>query len=143
MRSAETVLGIIRLRRDTGEPGAPKGARPVRGGADGKGLTEQLASRLLHLFGGDIAAIRKIAFERFDLQFIESPLIIFMFQFGLFGTVAFLAVLAIVFRRLLAGAAWPVVLGAVTFLGVALGNNTLSSKTSSILLVFMLIEASR
>ena len=49
MRNAETVLGIIRLRRDTGEPGAPKGARPVRGGADGKVLTEQLASRLLHL----------------------------------------------------------------------------------------------
>ena len=36
MRNAETVLGIIRLRRDTGELGAPKGARPVRGGADGK-----------------------------------------------------------------------------------------------------------
>jgi RNA-directed DNA polymerase len=48
MRNAETVLGIIRSRRDTGEPGAPKGARPVRGGADGKVLTEQLASRLLH-----------------------------------------------------------------------------------------------
>jgi RNA-directed DNA polymerase len=52
MRSAETVLGIIRLRRDTGEPGAPKGARPVRGGADGKVLTEQLASRLLHIVVG-------------------------------------------------------------------------------------------
>src|SRR3954447_3015699 len=36
MRNAETVLGIIRSRRDTGELGAPKGARPVRGGADGK-----------------------------------------------------------------------------------------------------------
>jgi hypothetical protein len=40
MRNAETVLGIIRSRRDTGELGAPKGARPVRGGADGKVLTE-------------------------------------------------------------------------------------------------------
>ena len=49
MRSAETVLGIIRIAADTGEPGAPKGARPVRGGADGKVLTEQLASRLLHV----------------------------------------------------------------------------------------------
>src|SRR5215210_457114 len=49
MRSAETVLGIIRIAADTVEPGAPKGARPVRGGADGKVLTEQLASRLLHL----------------------------------------------------------------------------------------------
>ena len=49
MRNAETVLGIIRIAADTGEPGAPKGARPVRGGADGKVLTEQLASRLLHL----------------------------------------------------------------------------------------------
>jgi hypothetical protein len=40
MRSAETVLGIIRdLAEDTGELGAPKGARPVRGGADGKVLT--------------------------------------------------------------------------------------------------------
>ena len=47
MRSAETVLGIIHDRGsrestaasdDTGEPGAPKGARPVRGGADGKVL---------------------------------------------------------------------------------------------------------
>jgi hypothetical protein len=25
MRSAETVLGIIRIAEDTGEPGAPKG----------------------------------------------------------------------------------------------------------------------
>ena len=40
MRSAETVLGIIHIAEDTGEPGAPKGARPVRGGADGKVLTE-------------------------------------------------------------------------------------------------------
>jgi hypothetical protein len=36
MRNAETVLGIIHNRsavlEDTGEPGAPKGARPVRGG---------------------------------------------------------------------------------------------------------------
>src|SRR5215204_7447128 len=61
MRSAETVLGIIHDRgsrestaasEDTGEPGAPKGARPVRGGADGKVLTEQLASRLLHIVVG-------------------------------------------------------------------------------------------
>src|SRR3954453_7072258 len=49
MRNTETVLGIIRSRRDTGELGAPKGARPVRGGADGKVLTEQLASRLLYV----------------------------------------------------------------------------------------------
>ena len=40
------------LAEDTGEPGAPKGARPVRGGADGKVLTEQLASRLLHIVVG-------------------------------------------------------------------------------------------
>jgi hypothetical protein len=40
MRNAETVLGIIHNRsavlEDTGEPGAPKGACPVRGGADRK-----------------------------------------------------------------------------------------------------------
>jgi hypothetical protein len=47
MRDAETVLGIIHDRgkrgrpspavlEDTGEPGAPKGARPVRRGAVGK-----------------------------------------------------------------------------------------------------------
>ena len=40
MRNAETVLGIIHIAEDTGELGAPKGARPVRGGADGKVLTE-------------------------------------------------------------------------------------------------------
>src|SRR3954470_10247790 len=58
MRNAETVLGIIRSRRDTGEPGAPKGARPVRGGADGKVLTEQLVSRLLYLAGGAQESVR-------------------------------------------------------------------------------------
>jgi hypothetical protein len=42
MRNAETVLGIIQDRgrvavlNDTGKPGAPKGARPVWGGADRK-----------------------------------------------------------------------------------------------------------
>lgn len=95
------------------------------------------------LFGGDITSIRKLAFERFELQFIESAFVIFIFQFGLFGAIAFLAVLAFVFRRLLSGASWPSVLGTVTFVGVALSNNTLSSKGSSILTVFMLIEASR
>ena len=45
MRNAETVLGIIQMRGastavsdDTGKPGAPKGARPVWGGADRKVL---------------------------------------------------------------------------------------------------------
>src|SRR3954452_4283551 len=56
MRNTETVLGIIRSWRDTGELGAPKGARPVRGGADGKVLTEQLASRLLYFLIGIIGS---------------------------------------------------------------------------------------
>jgi hypothetical protein len=40
MRNAKTVLGIIHNRsavlEDTGEPGAPNSASPVRGGAVGK-----------------------------------------------------------------------------------------------------------
>lgn len=95
------------------------------------------------LVGGDINAVRKIAFDRFNLEFIESALVIFVFQFGLVGTIPFLAVLAFVGHRLLAGAAWPVVLATLTFVAVALSNNTLSSKTASILMVLVLVEASR
>jgi len=36
------------VKEDTGEPGTPKGVRPVRGGADRKVLQWQLAGRLLH-----------------------------------------------------------------------------------------------
>lgn len=95
------------------------------------------------LWGGDISAIRTLAFERFELEFIESSLVIFVFQFGLIGAAVFLAVLARVFRRLVSGAPWPVVLGTVTFLFVALSNNSLSSKTPSVIMFFMLIETSR
>src|SRR3954468_23781984 len=69
--------GSSALRRDTGEPGAPKGARPVRGGADGKVLTEQLASRLLHRSVVETArrrAIRAIDAIRLTLQGTPLPI---------------------------------------------------------------------
>jgi hypothetical protein len=95
------------------------------------------------LLGSDIEAVRKIALERFELEFIESPFVVFVFQFGLVGMLVFLLVLTRTFVALLSGAPRNVVLGACAFLLVALGNNTLSSKTPTIGMLFLLIVAFR
>jgi hypothetical protein len=95
------------------------------------------------LFGSDIEAIRKLAADRFELEFIESPFIIFIFQLGLIGALAFLLVLARTFFVLLSGATRNVVLATLAYFVVALGNNTLATKTPTIAMLFLLIIAFR
>jgi hypothetical protein len=95
------------------------------------------------LFGTDIEMVRRLALERFGLEFIESSLIIFIFQFGLIGTLVFLLFLGRTFFVLTAGAQRNVVLATFAFLIIALGNNGLSSKTAMIVMMFMLVIAFR
>jgi hypothetical protein len=91
------------------------------------------------LYGTDIDRIRTLALEYFGLEFIESSLIMFTFQFGLIGTVVFLAVLARTFVVLLSGASRFVRIGVVVFFVIASSNNSLSSKTPIVLMIILLV----
>jgi hypothetical protein len=93
------------------------------------------------LFGADIANIRHLALFHFDLEFIESSLVMFIFQFGLFGTIIFLLFLLRTFWVLLSGAGRHVIIGAVAFFIIAFGNNSLSTKSPNILMITLLIVA--
>jgi len=93
------------------------------------------------LLGTDIANIRCLALCHFDLEFIESSLVMFVFQFGLVGTVIFLLFLARTFLVLLSGASRFVVIGTLAFFVIAFGNNSLSTKTPNMLMIMLLIVA--
>jgi hypothetical protein len=93
------------------------------------------------LFGTDIGNIRRLALYHFDLEFIESSLVMFVFQFGLIGTVIFLLFLARTFMVLLSGAGRYVFIGTAAFFAIAFGNNSLSTKTPNILMIMLLIVA--
>jgi hypothetical protein len=93
------------------------------------------------LFGTDIGNIRRLALYHFDLEFIESSVVMFVFQFGLIGTVFFLLFLVRTFITLLWGASRYVVIGAVAFFIIAFGNNSLSTKTPNVLMIMLLIVA--
>jgi hypothetical protein len=93
------------------------------------------------LLGTDIGNIRRLALYNFDLEFIESSLVMFVFQFGLVGTVIFLLFLARTFLVLLSGASRFVVIGTLAFFAIAFGNNSLSTKTPNMLMIMLLIVA--
>jgi hypothetical protein len=93
------------------------------------------------LFGADIGNIRRMALYHFDLEFIESSLVMFVFQFGLIGTVIFLLFLARTFITLLWGAGRYVLIGTAAFFIIAFGNNSLSTKTPNVLMIMLLIVA--
>jgi hypothetical protein len=93
------------------------------------------------LFGADIGNIRKLALFHFDLEFIESSLVMFIFQFGLFGAIIFLLSLARTFWVLLSGAGRHVLIGAAAFFIIAFSNNSLSTKTPNLMMIMLLIVA--
>jgi hypothetical protein len=91
------------------------------------------------LFGADIGYIRQLALEHFDLEYIESSLVMFVFEFGLLGTIVFLLMMARTFQVLLSGASRFVVIGTVAFFVIAGGNNSLTTKSSIVLMIILLV----
>lgn len=93
------------------------------------------------LWGADIAHMRRLAFEHFELEYIESSLVMFVFQLGLIGAGIFLAFLARTFIALTAGGGSLVTLGTCMFFVMASSNNALSSKSPNVLFITLLIIA--
>ncbi|WP_162560713.1 VpsF family polysaccharide biosynthesis protein [Methylobacterium durans] len=94
------------------------------------------------LLGGDIGAVRKLAWEKFKLPYIESSVVVLVVQFGLIGAAVFALMLGrLVMTILRGGGLGGVVLGTVIFFAAALSNNGLSSKTASVFLLLSLAIA--
>ncbi len=93
------------------------------------------------LLGTDINAVLRIVNERFGLPFIESSFVVFAVQFGLVGAALLLGMLARLMRVLVAGSPGSVVMAVVAFFAVALSNNGLSTKTTSMFLIVSLAIA--
>ncbi len=90
------------------------------------------------LLGTDIDTVRKLAADRFDLDYIESSVVMFIFQFGLFGALLFMVTLLRTFVTLLRGAPAYAILGTCVFFLIALSNNALSTKQPVVMFIMVL-----
>jgi hypothetical protein len=95
------------------------------------------------LLGADPLMIGRLARDRLNLPFIESPVITFTFQFGAIGAVVLFGTLAWTFRRLCAGTGWRGWLAAGAFLVCASSNNALATKNPLLVLIAVLLIAYR
>lgn len=95
------------------------------------------------IWGKDILAVRRIAKELLGIQFIESAIVFFIFDFGLIATLLFAAVLLYLLWSLIRDAHPVTGLALVVFLVLALTNNTLSTKVPSAFIAIIMAVASR
>lgn len=93
------------------------------------------------LLGADIVQIQKLAAERLNLPYIESPVVVFVFHFGLIGAVLFVSALVRTFMVLLRGADRWAVFGTCAFFLIAASGNSLATKEPEVLLIMLLLIA--
>ena len=94
------------------------------------------------LFGSDIVAIKKLVFDRLGIL-VESSVVVFVFQFGLFGALLFVGTLLYALLRLAAGADRRAYIGIGAFFATAMSNDALSGKHCYILMLMALLIAFR
>lgn len=95
------------------------------------------------LLGMDPARMGDIAKVYLDLEFVESSVVIFVTLFGALGTALLAGLFLWLLRILLNGTHPGVILATVLFFTLALSANGLSTKGSSVFLLFSLIIAFR
>jgi len=95
------------------------------------------------MLGGDVNLVRQLALERYGIQHIESPIVTFVFVFGLPMTIFFVASLVWLLARIGYRAHPAIGLAMLAFLVVALTNNTLSTKTPVFFIVIILAIGAR
>lgn len=94
------------------------------------------------LFGSDIVAIKKQVFDRLGIL-VESSVVVFVFQFGLFGALLFVGTLMWMLLRLAAGADRRAYIAIAVFMATAMSNDALSGKHCYILMMMLLLIAFR
>lgn len=97
------------------------------------------------LFGADLLEIKAMVMERLKLL-IESSVVIFVFQFGLFGAILFAGTILWTFWRLAEATDWRASIALATFLATAMSNDTMSGKhfhLTTMMLLFIAFRTNR
>lgn len=94
------------------------------------------------LFGSDIVAIKKMVWDRLGIL-VETSVVVFVFQFGLFGALLFVGGLLWMMLRAAAGADRRAYVAIFAFFATAMSNDALSGKHCYILMMLMLLIAFR
>ncbi|HRK24252.1 MAG TPA: VpsF family polysaccharide biosynthesis protein [Beijerinckiaceae bacterium] len=94
------------------------------------------------LFGADMLEIKAMVKDRLDLL-IESSVVVFVFQFGLFGAITLAATIFWTVWRISSASDWRGVVASVTFCAVAMSNDTLSGKHFHFAVLFLCLIAFR
>lgn len=95
------------------------------------------------LFGMGAQDLLSIVNNQLHLPAIESAPVVIILLFGLPIALLFTLLVAWMLFRLLRGAPLPAIIATVTFLLAALSNNTFSSKTPELTMIFVLLLAYR
>jgi hypothetical protein len=95
------------------------------------------------LRGADIREIVKITTSRLNLPFIESVIVVFIFQFGLPIAVIFLGGVIGILLRLAWGGDIRLLVAVGAYLAVSLSNNALATKDFSLSLTILMVLALR
>jgi hypothetical protein len=95
------------------------------------------------IFGMPVNDLMNIVNNKVHLPFIESTPVVISMLFGLPMALFFVGLAVWIFARLLRGAPLAAWIGTITFIIAALSNNTLSSKTPEIAMLFVLLIAYR
>ena len=91
------------------------------------------------LFGSDLLNLKRIVNDKLGIQFIESAIVFFVFDMGLFGFIIFFGLLLWLLHVLSRRSHILLPLAMLCFLGLALTNNTLSTKVPSFFAAIVMI----
>jgi hypothetical protein len=91
------------------------------------------------LFGSDLLNLKRIVNDKLGIQFIESAIVFFIFDMGLFGFLIFFGLLLWLLHVLSRRSHILLPLAMLCFLGLALTNNTLSTKVPTFFAVIVMI----
>lgn len=94
------------------------------------------------LFGTDLIRIREMVFERLGLL-IESSVVVFVFQFGLFGAILFAATIIWTLLRAAWGRELRSFIAVGAFLATASSNDAMSGKHAYFMLMIVMLLAFR
>jgi hypothetical protein len=95
------------------------------------------------LWGVGNSTMAKFAMLGLDIDSVENSLIVYVFQFGFFGAVCLACALLYTAVALGKNSQLPIKLSLFAFFTVALSNNSLSSKSPALMMIFILSIAFR
>jgi hypothetical protein len=93
------------------------------------------------IFGAGLEELHRLAQVELKLPSVENPIVAFIFQFGIVGTIFILTGLIVASYALCKGKPPQVKIGLAAFFIVALSSNSLATKSPDLMLVFLLAAA--